>query len=118
MNYENKEKIARVLSEIINSENQSIVEKNKELEEWKKNNIPKIRKVEELERSIESKNILIKMLTDNIEIFMKDLWAELIDESWQDWCSETGESWWEEIVFWRFQEHILSLTYPQRKKEE
>lgn len=118
MNYDNKEKLSQVLTQIINSENQAIVENNKELEEWKKTNLPKIRELEKLERNLVSRDLNIKMLVENIEVFMKSIWAELVDESWQDWCSETWESWGEEIVFWRYQDKILPLTYNLKIENE
>jgi len=123
MNYDNKEKLSQVLTQIINSENQAIVEKNKELEEWKKSNLPKIRELEKLEKTLLLRDLHIKMLVENIEVFMKWIWAELVDESWVDWCGETWESWGEEIVLWRYLDKELSLTHNQKienetKKEE
>lgn len=73
MNYDNKEKLSQVLTQIINSENQAIVENNKELEEWKKTNLPKIRELEKLERNLVSRDLNIKMLVENIEVFMKSI---------------------------------------------
>ena len=116
MKYENQTKLNSVLSEIINNENKILVDKIKELEEWKKNNLSKIREYDK------QKNIIIwlenykTMITGNIKQFMLSVWATYHDESWQDGNWETGECWWEEILYWKLDNEILSLTDDQNPK--
>lgn len=118
MKYENQTKLNSVLTEIINNENKILVDRVKELEEWKKNNSSKIKECDK------QKNIIIwlenykKMLIGNIKQFMLSVWATYYDESWQDVNWETGECWGEDILYWKLDNEILSLTDDQTPKTE
>lgn len=115
MNYENKEKLSRVLTEIVNSENQSIVDENKKLAEWKRENLPKLKKIEEMERVILSMQNNSVRLTENIQVFMTWIWATFHDESWADGNNETWESWGEDIRYWKYKNKLyLLLTNPYK----
>lgn len=120
MKYENEKKLNSLITEIINNENQLLVDKLKELESWKNNNLWKIKEHDKLKIRNDTLQSHIEMLRGNIRQFMELIWATYHDESWVDWCSETGESWWEEIVFWKYKEKELSLTHNQvlKKLEE
>lgn len=112
MNYENKEKLSKVLSEIINSENAILVAENKSIQLWKDNNLSKIRNYDSFILKNELLQKRIDMLNWNIKKFMESIWASYHDESWQDWDDHWG-CWWEEIIFWKFQDKELSLTSNQ-----